>query len=42
VDIKGVVYTPFAVPRESNLPIYVLRGPRIPMARLWPLLKHYE
>jgi len=42
VEERGTVSTPFAVPRESNLPIYVLRGPRIPMAQLWPLLKHYE
>jgi hypothetical protein len=30
------------MPYENHLPIWVGRKPRVPMARLWPGLKHYE
>jgi hypothetical protein len=30
------------MPYETNLPIYVLRDPKVSLARLWPTLKHYE
>jgi hypothetical protein len=29
------------MPYENNLPIYVLRGARIPFAEIWPRLKHF-
>jgi len=30
------------MPYENHLPIYVCRGPKTPLAQLWPSLKHYE
>jgi hypothetical protein len=37
----GRIDTPYAESFETNLPIYVLRGPRVPLAVLWPRLKFY-
>jgi len=42
VERAGELDAPFAVSYESHIPIYVLRGSRIPLAKLWPRLKHYE
>ena len=33
---------PYAMPYETNKPIYVLRGLKMPMSRLWPQVKHFE
>jgi hypothetical protein len=33
---------PYAMGYETNIPIYVLRGPRRPLADAWPALKHYD
>jgi hypothetical protein len=42
IQVAGWVDTPYAMPLETNIPIYVLRDPKIPLAKLWPSLKHYE
>jgi 4-amino-4-deoxy-L-arabinose transferase-like glycosyltransferase len=42
VHVAGWVDTPYAMPFETNIPIYVLGDPKIPLAQLWPTLKHYE
>lgn len=31
----------FVLPQNSNLPVYVCRRPRIPLARFWPQLRRY-
>jgi hypothetical protein len=41
VEKVGVTDSPYAVPYETNQPIYVLRGLKEPMAVLWPSLKRY-
>jgi hypothetical protein len=33
--------SPFVLPQNSNLPVYVCRLPRIPLARFWPQLRKY-
>ena len=33
---------PFARENERDLPIYVCRSPRMPVAEAWPRLKHYK
>ena len=33
--------TPYAISYERNLPVMVCRGPRRPLAELWPKLKNY-
>jgi len=40
VTAAGRVDSPYAMPYETNLPIYVLRGLKVPFD--WPSLKHYE
>ena len=42
ITIVGRIDSPFAESYEAHMPIYVLRGPRIPLATLWPRLKHFE
>jgi hypothetical protein len=29
------------MPYENNLPIWIARGPKVPMAMIWPRVKHY-
>ena len=41
-QIVGHIDSPFAQPWEAHMPIYVLRGPRVPLTALWPKLKFYE
>jgi hypothetical protein len=33
--------SPYAMPDESNLPIFVCRKPKLPINELWPKLKHW-
>lgn len=40
--IAGHINAPYAMPYETNKPIYVLRGLKLPMDKLWPQVKHYE
>lgn len=41
VEKVGWIDTPYAMPAETNIPIYVLRGPKTPLPKLWPQLKHF-
>jgi hypothetical protein len=41
-DVAGRIETPYAMPYETNLPIYVLRGLKIPLQNRWPALKGYR
>jgi Dolichyl-phosphate-mannose-protein mannosyltransferase len=40
VDVAGHTDNPYAQPSEIQ-PIYVLRGPQIPLGVIWPALKRY-
>jgi 4-amino-4-deoxy-L-arabinose transferase-like glycosyltransferase len=42
VTQAGTINTPYAMPYETNQPIYVLRGLKEPMAVLWPTLKKFQ
>jgi hypothetical protein len=42
VTQAGSIISPYAMPYETNQPIYVLRGLKEPMAALWPTLKKYQ
>lgn len=42
VQVVGRIDSPFAQTWEAHMPIYVLRGPRVPLKTLWPKLKWYE
>jgi hypothetical protein len=33
---------PYVMPYEDHLPLYLCRGLKVPMAALWPRVKHYE
>ena len=41
-SVAGHIDAPYAMPYETNKPIYVLRGLKMPMSRLWPQVKHFE
>ena len=41
-SVAGHIDAPYAMPYETNRPIYVLRGLKMPMSRLWPQVKHFE
>jgi 4-amino-4-deoxy-L-arabinose transferase-like glycosyltransferase len=40
--IVGHIDAPYAMPYETDLPIYVLRGMKMPLARFWPMAKSYN
>lgn len=42
VDQAGTIDTPYAMPYETDQPIYVLRGLKTPLPILWPKVKHYD
>jgi len=42
VERAGAINDPYAVPSETNISIYVLRGLRVPFTKVWPRLKHYD
>jgi len=42
VHVVGRIDSPYARSFEAHMPIFVLRGPRIPLKQLWPQLKHFE
>jgi len=42
VQAAGRIDNPYAEPFETNVTIFVLRGPLHPAAAMWPSLKHYE
>ncbi len=33
---------PYVMPYENNLPLYLCSGLKVPLATLWPSVKHYE
>ena len=41
-DVVGRIDSPYALPYETNIPIYVLRDPRVPLPVLWPQLRYYR
>jgi len=41
VTVAGHTSDPYAMDFETNQPIFVLRGPKRPLAEIWPKLKHY-
>jgi len=41
-QIAGWIISPYAMPYETNKPIYVLRGMKVPLETYWPQVKHYE
>lgn len=41
VQIAARVRNRYSMPVENNLPIYVCRLPRAPLARMWPKLRYY-
>lgn len=42
VEQKGFVVSKYAMPYESNLPVFVGRRPRGSLEAYWPKLKHYD
>ncbi len=40
--IAGRIDSPYAMPYETNQPIYVLRGMKTPLQKYWPQVKHFE
>jgi hypothetical protein len=41
VEQAGMIVEPYAIPDESNLPVYVCRNPRVPLSQAWPWLKFF-
>jgi len=41
VTLAAVHRAPLAMPYEAELPIYICRGPRMPLRSVWPATKHY-
>ncbi len=42
VQSVGTFYNPLAMPYENNLPIWILRDPKVPLSAIWPHLKNYS
>lgn len=42
VELGGMIDDPYAMPYETNQPIWIERGLNKPLAEVWPKLKHYE
>jgi len=42
VSVEGRTDDPYAMPYETNQPIYVLRGPHQTLGEIWSKLKHYD
>jgi 4-amino-4-deoxy-L-arabinose transferase-like glycosyltransferase len=42
VSVAGRIDAPYAMPYETGVPVTVLRQPRVPLAALWPKLRHYD
>jgi hypothetical protein len=41
-EIAGRITAPYAMPYETDKPIYVLRGMKTPLAAYWPQVKSYQ
>lgn len=42
VELAGELNDPYAMPYETNKPIWIERGLKMPLDKLWPKLKHYR
>ncbi|MDE2133340.1 MAG: glycosyltransferase family 39 protein [Alphaproteobacteria bacterium] len=42
VDQAGYIDTPYAMPYETNQPIWVLRGLKTPIETVWPRIKNFS
>lgn len=42
VEIADTIRSPYVMPYENNIPVWVCRGLRHPMAEIWPEVKHFE
>jgi hypothetical protein len=42
VEQTGTIVDEYALPWESDLPIWVCRKPRLSLQELWPRVKHYD
>jgi dolichyl-phosphate-mannose-protein mannosyltransferase len=42
VRLAATVTTPYAMPYENDLPIYVARQPKVSLSSIWPSVRHYE
>ncbi len=40
--VAGWIDSPYAMPYETDQPIYVLRGMKVPLEKYWPQVKHFE
>jgi hypothetical protein len=41
-EIAGRIATPYAMPYETDKPIYVLRDMKAPLGEYWPKVKAYQ
>jgi hypothetical protein len=41
VEQVALIVSEYAIPEETNLPVYVCRKPRMPLRQAWPKLKFY-
>ncbi len=42
VELAAVARHRYAMPWRNNLPIWICRSPKAPLAEAWPRIKHYE
>jgi hypothetical protein len=42
VEIAGTASSPWSMPYENDVPVYLCRGLRVPLAEAWGKLKHFE
>jgi hypothetical protein len=41
IQPAATISTPYAMPVENHLPVYVCRQPKAPLAQMWPKLRYY-
>jgi len=41
-EVAGRITNPYAMPDETDMPIYVLRGLKVPFEKIWPSVKSYN
>jgi hypothetical protein len=41
VEQAALITCDYCMDYEDNVPVYVARGPRVPLSELWPHVKHY-
>ena len=42
IEVAGRLSSPYAMPAETDVSVYVLRRPAKPLSEIWPALKHYD